>query len=247
MVKDHASGAVLWAWNEYALRPIASMTKLMTALILLERGPLLWEETAAVVSDDIIDTHMYAGDVYTLKDLWYAMLVGSSNKAAWTLVDASLADRPGFVERMNAKTLELGMTNTVFQDATGLSDGNVSTASDIAILFSEAMRHDGIRTAMTTREYELFSKERNKKHRFWNTNWLLLGWVPHSFAEIRGGKTGYIPASGYNVAVEIAAGGGRALDVVVLGAENNEARFEIARDMAQWVFENFQWPPQLNF
>jgi D-alanyl-D-alanine carboxypeptidase len=87
-----------------------------------------------------------------------------------------------------------------------------------------------------------FSKERDKKHQFWNTNWLLLGWVPHPFAEIRGGKTGYIPASGYNVAVEIGAGDGRALDVVVLGAENNEARFEIARDMAQWMFENFQWP-----
>jgi D-alanyl-D-alanine carboxypeptidase len=68
-----------------------------------------------------------------------------------------------------------------------------------------------------------------------------LGWIPHPF-DIRGGQTGYIHASGYNVAVEIADKNGHVLDIVVLGAASNEARFEIARDLAAWTFENFEWP-----
>lgn len=242
MVKDHESGAVLWGSSEYVEHPIASLTKLMTALVLLEQGPLPLEQSAVVVSDDISDTHMVAGDTYTLQELWHAMLVGSSNKAASTLVDALSPSRDAFVVRMNQKALELGMANTVFLEPTGLSDGNRATASDVAILLREAMRQEAIVSAVRTPEYEIFSPERNKRHKFWNTNWLLLGWVPHSF-DIRGGKTGYIPASGYNVAVEIADKNGHLLDVVVLGADTNEARFEIARDIAVWTFENFQWPP----
>lgn len=245
MVKDHETGVILWGSREYTKHPIASITKLMTAIVLLERGPLPLEETAVVVPDDISDTHMYAGDNYTIKNLWHAMLVGSSNKAARTLVDALVGSRASFVERMNQKALELGMTDTVFHDPTGLGDGNRATASDVAILLREAMRHEAIFTAVRIPEYEIFSRERNKKHKMWNTNWLLLGWIPHSF-DIRGGKTGYIPASGYNVAVQIANKDGRLLDIVVLGAETNEARFEIARDIAAWTFGNFEWPPLLN-
>jgi D-alanyl-D-alanine carboxypeptidase len=76
----------------------------------------------------------------------------------------------------------------------------------------------------------------------WNTDWLLLGWIPHSDFEIRGGKTGYIPAAGYNFAMETINKNGHALDVVVLGADTHEARFTEARDAAAWVYGHFAWP-----
>jgi len=241
LVKDRETGAALLAKNEYSPRSIASLTKLMSAIIILEKNPD-WTKIAVVIADPMIDTHMYAGDTYTLDELWHAALVGSSNKAIYTLADAVGWPREGFVERMNEKARELGLSNTHFVDPTGLDAENLATASDLAILLKEALRQEKIKEAMLTEEYNVYSKERNKKHHIWNTNWLLLGWVTNTFTEIRGGKTGYIPSSGYNFVTEVADDKGHALDVVVLGATTHEARFTEARDVAKWAFENFEWP-----
>lgn len=243
IVKDQITGATVYGKDEYAEHSIASITKLMSALVLIEHSSFTEStNTAQVASDDIVDTHMYAGDTYTLADLWASMLVASSNKAVLTLVDAVWGNRNAFVERMNQKAIELGMQKTVFTDPTGLDDKNMSTASDVAILLAEALKHSEIRAALLTNEYELYSAERKKSHHFWNTDWLLLRWVPHSFASIHGGKTGYIPSAGYNFAVEIENEKGKPLDVVALGSSENETRFTDARDIAYWVYNNFVWP-----
>ena len=241
IVKDDATGAVLYRQAEYEERPMASLTKLMSALVILEKAPR-WSSSTQVVGDDIIDTHMYAGDTHTLDQLWHAALIGSSNKAIYTLADAVGWPRAAFVERMNEKARELGMANTVFVDPTGLDAGNVSTASDLAIIMQEAMRHERIRNALLTKEYSLYSTERGKEHHLWNTNWLLLGWIPSELREIRGGKTGYIPESGYNFVLQTADQAGHALTVVILGAATHEARFTEARDAAEWVWANYRWP-----
>lgn len=241
IVKDDTTGAVLYRKAEYEPRPIASLTKLMSALVILEKAPR-WASSTQVVGDDIIDMHIYAGDTYTLDQLWHAALIGSSNKAIYTLADAVGWPRVAFVERLNQKARELGMANTIFVDSTGLDAGNVSTASDVAILMQEAMRHERIRRALLTKEYNLYSRERGKPHHLWNTNWLLLDWIPHQFADLRGGKTGYIPESGYNFVLQAADEAGHALAVVILGAATHEARFTEARDLAEWVWENYRWP-----
>lgn len=240
LVKDAQSGSVLYHKNEYQPHAMASISKLMSALVFLETSPQ-WSATATVPTDDILDTHMYAGDTYTVQELWLAALVGSSNKAILALVDASAWSRTAFVERMNEKARELGMGDTFFVDPTGLSEENVSSASDILMLFREALAHDEIKNALRTAEHTVYSKERGKSHHMWNTNWLLLQWIPHTF-EIHGGKTGYIAASGYNFVTELSDKSGRTLDVVVLGADTHEARFTEARDVATWVFEHYQWP-----
>ena len=134
------------------------------------------------------------------------------------------------------------MSNTSFVEQTGLEAGNMSNASDLVILLQEAMRHEKIREAVLTTEYSLYSRERAKKHDMWNTNWLLLGWIPNEIDSLLGGKTGYIPESGYNFIMQVSDTEGHVIDVVVLGADSHEARFTEARDVAEWAFGNYAWP-----
>lgn len=241
LVKDTITGTVLYQKNAYTQHAMASITKLMSALVLLEQ-PMDWSTSTVVVADDVIDTHMYAGDTYTLEDLWNAALIASSNKAVLTLIDASPRTREVFVARMNEKAQELGMSDTVFVEPTGLDAGNISTPSDIAILINEALKQEKIASALTTVEYEIYSAERKSKHHMWNTNWLLLQWVPNTFERIYGGKTGYITASQYNFTTQVEDEKKRKITVVILGADTHEARFTEARDIANWVYDSYIWP-----
>lgn len=243
LVKDVETGTILYEKNAYDTRPIASLTKLMSAIVLLERDPN-WATSTQVITDDLIDTHMYAGDTYTLGDLWNAGLIASSNKAIMTLADAVGWNRPAFIARMNQKATELGMGDTIFLEPTGLNEANISTASDMSILLQEALQHDDIKEALNTPEYELYSAERKKDHHMWNTNWLLLGWIPNKIASIIGGKTGYITASGYNFMMQAEDDAAHRLSVVVLGADSHEARFTEARDVAEEIFSAYIWPDQ---
>lgn len=242
MVKDVETGMVMLQHNAYTPHPIASLTKLMSALVILEKQPD-WTTSSVVIADDIIDTHMYAGDTYTLLELWRASLIGSSNKAILTLADAVGWPRAAFIERMNQRAREIGMSQTTFVEQTGLDVQNVSTPSDLMILLNESLSHTDLQNVLQERELTLYSDERKKEHHMWSTNWLLLGWIPNEFEEqFLGGKTGYIPESGYNFIMRVADEKGHRIDVVVLGTESHEARFTEARDVAYWAMENYEWP-----
>lgn len=241
LVKDVETGMTLFEKNAYEVRPIASLTKMMSALVMLERD-IDWATSTQVVADDLIDTHMYAGDTYTLEELWYASLVASSNKAIMTLSDAIGWNRPAFVDRMNQRATELGMGDTIFTEPTGLDQYNQSNASNLALLLDAALQQEKITNGLLTNEVSIYSAEREKKHHMWNTNWLLLGWIPNTFEAIVGGKTGYIPVAGYNYMMHVDVGEGRILSVVVLGADSHEARFTEARDIVHSVTKNYEWP-----
>ncbi|MBU2542749.1 serine hydrolase [Patescibacteria group bacterium] len=241
IVKDSETGMVLFRKNEYDKWPLASITKLMSALVILEKNPD-WTTSTVVIGSDSLDTHMYAGDTYTLEELWNTALIASSNKAILSLANAFGWPEVAFVERMNSKARELGMLDTYFTDASGLDDSNVSTASDVVMILREVMNQEKIWQTLITPEYNLYSNEREKSHHMWNTDWLLLGWVPHNFNKFYGGKTGYITASGYNFTMRVGNEANNILDIVVLGANSHEARFTEARDVAEWVFENYEWP-----
>lgn len=240
LVKDVASGKVLYEKGAYTERPIASITKLMSALVILERNPD-WATSTIVIDDDTIpDTHMYGGDVYTLEELWRAALIGSSNKAIITLADAVSWPRAAFVERMNQKAHELGMQHTVFTDPSGLDAGNMSTPSDLALLLAEALSHEEIQVTLLMPEHEIYSTVKQQDHHMWSTNWLLLGWIPSTF-DMLGGKTGYIPESGYNFISRIRDLQGHELDIIVLGTAAHEDRFTVLRDAGVWAYENHEW------
>lgn len=241
IVRDVETGAVLYEKASEGIRPIASITKLMTALTLMDIG-IDWSGSGEVVTDDgLIDNHMYAGDTYSTEDLWLSMLVASSNKAAMTLVDMTADNRDAFVTRMNSLAAEYGMTESTFVEPTGLNANNVSTPQNISILLDKALSTPAIRDGLRTIEHTIYSEEREKSHHMWNTNWLLLDWIPNDFYYIIGGKTGFIDASRYNFSTRVVTIDGKILDVVVLGAASHEERFTVARDVIDAVLDAYTW------
>ncbi len=244
LVKDLKSGEVLYQKNEYEKRPLASISKLLSALVVLESNPD-WNSTTTVKGDeDIADSHVVAGAVYTISDLWKAALVASSNQSMLALADSTGMTREAFVARMNEKALELGMKDSSFVEPTGLSEQNISTASDIAILLDESLRQEKIQETVILKEINIAPVGKKKLQHFWSTNWLLLGWVPNKIKDFRGGKTGYITAAGYNFTMRLARDDEKVIDVVVLGATAHELRFSEARDISYDVFSAFAWPSE---
>ena len=239
LVKDLKTGEVLYQKNEYEKRPLASISKLLSALVVLESNPD-WNSTTTVKGDeDIADSHVVAGAVYTISDLWKAALVASSNQSMLALADSTGMTREAFVARMNEKALELGMKDSSFVEPTGLSEKNISTASDIVILLDESLRQEKIQETVILKEINISPVGVKKLQHFWSTNWLLLGWVPNKIKDFRGGKTGYITAAGYNFTMRLARDDEKVIDVVVLGATAHELRFSEARDISYDVFSAF--------
>ena len=241
-VRDVASGAVLMTKDAYTPYAIASITKLVSALVLLDTR-LDWSATSTVPAGDFSDSQLMPGEVYTNDWLWHAALIGSSNRAIMAMVDGSGLTREAFVVRMNDKARVLGMSRAVFTDPTGLDAGNEASAVDVAILLEKAMQEPRIRDTLRIPSYTIERVGRAPAV-VWNTDWLLLGWVPHSFVNILGGKTGYIPEAGNNVTVRVEGDSGHMLDVVVLGSSTTESRFTDAKHVAEWVFNGYQWPTQ---
>ncbi|MFB6181476.1 MAG: D-alanyl-D-alanine carboxypeptidase family protein [Candidatus Magasanikbacteria bacterium] len=241
LVKDHKTGKVLLAKNPDAEHPLASITKLMSSLVLLDNG-IDWSQIIKVTDKDLPDSLVDSGETYSKSNLWTASLVGSSNKSMYSLVRDLDWPMRAFIQRMNKKAQSLGMNDTYFVGTTGLDKKSVSTAKDISILLREAMRHKKIQKALTTDQVKLKPRNEEEVHHIWNTDWLLLGWIPNKFERVYGGKTGYIDAAGYNFTVQVSDKDGHVVDVVVLGADSHEARFKVARKAARWVFDNYEWP-----
>ncbi len=240
LVKDTESGAVLFSKDEYEYHSLASITKLMSALVLMDQG-IAWNSTTTATGSGLFDTIIQKDFDYLIEDLWNAGLIASSNRSIITLVDASGLSEEQFVEKMNQKARELGMMDTVFIDPTGLAINNISTASDIILLLNEALRNDTINKTLLRNEYHLATVDGEHDRQMWNTNWLLLGWIPHGFEALQAGKTGFIPESGYNFVTKVADQFGNQIDIVILGAIDHELRFSEARDIAEWVFKNYSW------
>jgi D-alanyl-D-alanine endopeptidase (penicillin-binding protein 7) len=241
LVRDVETNTILYTSQAETVRSVASITKLLTALTLLDVG-MDWSAEGRVVSDTgLFDNHMYAGDTYSTEDLWLAMLVASSNKAAMTLVDMVAPSREQFIARMNELAVSYGMNNSTFVEPTGLHAGNVSTPKDISVLLDMALSVPPIREGLRTTEHRIERPAKRDTHHMWNTNWLLIDWIPNNLYQVIGGKTGYIDASLYNFTARIVTIDGYILDVVVFGAPTHEARFTVARDAIMAVLGAYDW------
>ena len=242
-VRDVATGKILLAQNANEPRPLASISKIVSALVILDFKPD-WTTTTVAVGAWAEDPFILPGAEYMVKDLWTAALVGSSNRSIISLANFVVPSSTDFSGLLNAKVQSLGMHNTVLVEPSGLSASNVSTAADVALLIAEAARYPEITQAMQLKEFTIAPAGRSAREsgvHMWNTDWLVLGWIPHTFTNIQAGKTGYIPEAGYNFAMQVADADGNALDVVSLGAESHEARFYDTRYLAEWVFDNYAW------
>ena len=223
-VLDPASGAVLYEKNAGAPAPVASLTKLMTALVFLEKQPD-FDRMVEVTQSELSGgghTQLRRGETVRLGDLLHMSLMCSDNVATRVLVRESGLPPEDFLARMNRKAVELGLARTRFVEFTGLDERNVSTASDIDRLLRAASENETIRGISTTRGYDfrsLSAKNRARAHHVSNTNRLLYGRL-----EIRGGKTGFISQAGYCLATWIRTERGDMI-AVVLGAPTNATRF----------------------
>jgi D-alanyl-D-alanine endopeptidase (penicillin-binding protein 7) len=217
---DPSSGKVLFEKNSERAAPIASLTKLMTAMVFLEQRPDL-SQSAKVTRAELRGgghTQLRNREMVKLEDLLHMSLMCSDNVATRVLVRESGLTAEEFLERMNRKAKELDITETRFVEFTGLDEGNVSTAADVARLLQAAADNDLIREISTTRSYHFRSKTR--RHSIPNTNRLLYN---HS-VKVLGGKTGFISKAGYCVATWVRSQG-RDMIAVVLGAPTNATRF----------------------
>jgi len=230
IIYDSATGNVLWESNSQNQRSIASITKMMTAAVFVENSPDL-SETVVVNRADVraaSTTYLRAGYEVTKGDLLHLALIASDNAAARALARVSPYGAAGFIERMNEKAMELGLTNTKYADASGLLAANVSSAYDMAKLITYISGDERIAGAMRKQSYTVTAGRRVIT--IHSTNQLVM----RGDVDVQAGKTGFIRNAGYCLATLLRLPQGPQIAVVVLGAKSNAGRFWETRHLLNW-------------
>ena len=225
------TGQVLWEENAQDKRSIASITKVMTAIVFLESNPDLTQEVTVERSDVYAasTTYLRRNERITLGNLLHLTLIASDNAAARALARLSPGGTELFIERMNQKAVELGLQSTSFTDPSGLKAENISSAYDLSRLISFAAADERIAPIMRTAEYKVSTSRRTIT--IHNTNRLVTG----GEVDVVGGKTGFITKAGYCLATLLRLPQGNQVAVVVLGANSNTGRFWETRHIFNWL------------
>jgi serine-type D-Ala-D-Ala endopeptidase (penicillin-binding protein 7) len=233
IVYNPVTQQVLYETNAQDSRSIASITKVMTAVVFLEHALDLAQPIKIERSDvrAASTTYLRANDVVTPQDLLQLLLIGSDNAAARALARVSPFGAAGFIERMNQKAQELGLSSTRYADPSGLLAANVSSAYDMARLISFASGDERIATIMR-KSHEQIATGRRTVH-VNSTNKLLFG----GDIDVRGGKTGFTSKSGYCLATLLQMPHGDPVAVVVLGARSSAGRFLETKHLFNWLSE----------
>ena len=211
---------------------MASITKVMTALVFLESNTPL-STVVAVQKSDVArasTTYLRNGFVLTAEDLLNLLLVGSDNAAARALARASIFGYDGFMQRMNQKAKELGLENTVYADPSGLLAENMSSAYDLARLIAYASADERLGAIMRKTSFTTQVGKHTITAR--STNQI----VRTGDIDVVGGKTGFISRSGYCLATLLRLPqSGQQVAFVVLGAKTNASRFWETRHLFNWM------------
>lgn len=242
-------GAVLAANDRFFLftekadepQPIASITKLMTALVFLDNNPG-WDKEYVITAEDKVEggrLNLFLGDKVTVKDLFYTSLVASDNGATLALVHASGLSEAEFVTKMNERAERLGLKQTSFSDPIGLSEYNLSTAREVALLAQAAFRSSEISAATTKADYS-FMTINGREKKIESTDYLLFDSGEKTLI-VLGGKTGYTEKAGYCFVGRLKNSAGREVISVVLNSQDKNGRFKDSKSLANWVFTNYDW------
>jgi len=235
LVQDVASGETLIAKNQGMVLPIASITKLMTAIVVLDAGLNLEQRVA--ISDEDYDlvkgtrSRLRPGTVLTRDELLLLALMSSENRAAASLARTYPGGTGVFVAAMNAKAQALGMTDTRFVDPTGLSSSNVSSARDLARLVAAAHEYALIREYSTRDSASV--QALGRKLNFRNTN----GLVRSAHWDIALQKTGYIAEAGRCLVMRVKLAS-REVIVVLLDSWGRLSRIGDANRIKKWLEAN---------
>jgi D-alanyl-D-alanine endopeptidase (penicillin-binding protein 7) len=232
LVIDQDTQQVLFSKNPDAVLPIASITKLMTAMVVLEAGQSL-DEQLSITQDDV-DTEkgsgsrLRVGSTLSRGDMLHLALMASENRAANALGRHYPGGLKVFVDAMNRKARSLGMTNTRYVEPTGLSSANQSSAHDLSVLVRAASEHQLIRELSTTADASVNVGSRSLQFR--NTN----GLIRNPSWEIGLQKTGYISEAGRCVVMQ-AQLAGRKLIMVLLDSAGRYSRIGDAERLRNWI------------
>ncbi len=226
--------------DDQQVRSIASITKLMTALVFLDHNPG-WDKEYTIRSSDMVlggINHLFPGDTVTVKDLFYASLVASDNVATQALSAATGLSETEFVQAMGDKAAHLGLLSTSFVDPVGLGDGNESSARDIARLAKEAFSKPDIQAAVLQPSFS-FTTAEGKAREVESTDYFTRSSGDDII--LLGGKTGYTDAAGYCFVGQFDDGSGRQVIAVVMGTDSKQSRFDETEKAVRWSFANFAW------
>lgn len=235
---EFSTGELLYGKNEHEKRPCASITKVMTLLLVFEAI-----ESGALQYDDVLTASAHAagmggsdiwlkeGEQMTVDDLIKACVVMSANDAAVVLAEAVMGTEEAFVTRMNERAAELGMEDTTFKNCNGLDEeGHITSAYDVAVMSRALMQHEKIFDyTMIWIDYV-----REGQTQLVNTNKLV-----RSYKGIKGLKTGTTSGAGSCISAA-AERDGMTLIGVVLGAENTKDRFAAATSLLDYGFANWK-------
>ena len=190
ILMDMDSGRIIYENNSHEVRSVASISKIMTAILAIESKKL---DKTVKVSDVVLEAYgsgiyIKPGEKLTLQDLVYGLMLRSGNDAALMIAEYVSGSVPKFVEKMNQKAQEIGMKQTTFHNPSGLDEedevGNFSTAYDMAILTSYAMKNKTYQKIVGTKKYTL--KTNKNTYVWYNKNKLLT-----NYENTTGGKTGF--------------------------------------------------------
>jgi D-alanyl-D-alanine endopeptidase (penicillin-binding protein 7) len=235
LVQDASSGETLLAKNAETALPIASITKLMSAIVLLERRLDMTQRV--VISGDDADamkgtrSRLRPGSILTRDELLLLALMSSENRAAAALARTYPGGTDAFVAEMNGRARALGMTDTRFVDPTGLSPGNVSSARDLVKLVNAAYRHPQIRE-YSTRESAVV-EVRGRPLGYRNTN----GLVRSASWDIGLSKTGFISEAGRCLVMRVRMNS-REHTVILLDSWGKYSRIGDANRIRKWLESN---------
>ena len=243
VVVDAASGDVLFEDNPDAQGYPASCIKLMDLLVILEKveqGSLKLDENVAVTAESSTmggsQVYLKEGEIFTIDELLYALMVQSGNDAAVALAIHVAGTKDGFTELMNEKAAALGMSNTVFHSVHGLPPGagqepDVSTPRDMTLLCRELLKHKDALRYTSTKERP-FRPDAKEPFIMRNHNPLLA-----SFEGCDGFKTGYFTKAGYSMAVTAMRKDNRVIAVILGSADRKGRNAKAAELMAKGFLE----------
>ena len=233
---DLETGTILYEKNAHRKLQIASITKLMTALIILEETDL---KESATVSRNAAGTQgstmfLAAGEQISVENLLHGIFINSANDGAVALAEHNAGTVYAFVQKMNDKAKELGLANTHFQNPIGLDNSqNYSTPFDIAKLGQHIYKQQFVKKSTQTKSLKVQSIDGKYTHNLESTNDLL-----DSYLDIRGLKTGHTQKAGLCLSSIAANDNQNKILTVVL---DSPARFTETKILVDWVFRAYNW------
>ena len=242
ILMDAATGTILYASNEHEALAPASVTKVMTLLLIMEAidsGSISWSDTVtaseAAAAKGGSQIYLKVGETMTVEDMVKSIAVSSANDCACAMAEHLAGSESAFVEKMNQRAQELGMNDTHFVNCTGLDDGanaseHVTSAHDIAVMSRELLvNHPDIKRFTTI----WMDSVRNGTFGLSNTNKLI-----RFYSGATGLKTGFTHSAGYCLSAS-AERDGMELIAVVMGCETSQNRFDACRGMLDYGFANY--------